>query len=161
MGQILGFHAFWSCSVDLPHYVDPLAEIGHILGFWPLSGECVGVNVEGGGGGGGGGGQRLISDALHGVLSSLVMKKKLACFTCNHYFTYRHFGPASADFGGHVGSPECIMGCIWPLGDCFCTPLIYASDAYMHHLGSISPSVVRFLSLSEESCCSQMLHLLN
>ena len=31
------------------HYGD-LAEIGHIQGFWPLSGERVGVNVEGGGG---------------------------------------------------------------------------------------------------------------
>ena len=39
---------FWSCSVDIPHYGDPLAEIGHIWGFWTLSGERVGVNVEGG-----------------------------------------------------------------------------------------------------------------
>ena len=38
MGQILGF----------PHYGDPLAEIGHIWGFWALSGERVGINVEGG-----------------------------------------------------------------------------------------------------------------
>ena len=46
-GQIWGFQAFWSCSVNFPHYGDPLAEIGHIWGFWALSGERVGVNVEG------------------------------------------------------------------------------------------------------------------
>ena len=28
------------------HYGDPLAEIGHIWGFWALSGKCVGVNVD-------------------------------------------------------------------------------------------------------------------
>ena len=33
--------------MDFPHYGEPLAEIGHIWGFWALSGECVGVNVEG------------------------------------------------------------------------------------------------------------------
>ena len=33
--------------MDFPHYGDPLAEIGHIWGFWALSGEPVGVNVEG------------------------------------------------------------------------------------------------------------------
>ena len=27
-GKIWGFQAFWSCSVDFPHYGDPLAEIG-------------------------------------------------------------------------------------------------------------------------------------
>ena len=47
MGKIWGFQAFWSCSVDFPHYSDPLAQIGHIWGFWTLSGERVGVNVEG------------------------------------------------------------------------------------------------------------------
>ena len=36
--------------MDFPHYDDPLAEIAHIWGFWALSGERVGVNVEGGGG---------------------------------------------------------------------------------------------------------------
>ena len=46
-GKIWGFQAFWSCSVDFPHYGDPLAEIGHIWGFWALSGERVEVNVEG------------------------------------------------------------------------------------------------------------------
>ena len=30
-GKIWGFQAFWSCSVDYPHYGDPLAEIGHIF----------------------------------------------------------------------------------------------------------------------------------
>ena len=49
-GQIWGFQAFRSCSVEFPHNDDPLAEIGHIGGFWALSGERVGVNVEGGGG---------------------------------------------------------------------------------------------------------------
>ena len=33
--------------MDFPHYGDPLAEIGHIWGFWALSGDRVGVNVEG------------------------------------------------------------------------------------------------------------------
>ena len=46
-GLISGLQAFWSCSVDFPHYGDPLAEIGHISGFWALSGERVGVNVKG------------------------------------------------------------------------------------------------------------------
>ena len=46
-GQIWGFQAFSSCSVDFPHYCDTLAEIGHIWGFWALSGEREGVNVEG------------------------------------------------------------------------------------------------------------------
>ena len=45
-GKILGFQAFWSCSVDFPHYGDPLAEIGLIWDFWALSGERVEVNVE-------------------------------------------------------------------------------------------------------------------
>ena len=31
--------------MDFPHYGDPLAEIGHIWGFWALSGESMGVNV--------------------------------------------------------------------------------------------------------------------
>ena len=33
--------------MDFPHYGDPLAEIGHIWGFWALSGERVGVNMAG------------------------------------------------------------------------------------------------------------------
>ena len=46
-GQIWGFRTFCSCSVYYPHYDEPLAEIGHIWGFWALSGERVGVNVQG------------------------------------------------------------------------------------------------------------------
>ena len=34
--------------MDFPHYGAPLTETGHILGFWALSGEHVGVNVKGG-----------------------------------------------------------------------------------------------------------------
>ena len=49
-GQIRGFRAFWSCSVDFPHYDYPLTETGHIWAFYALSGEHVGVNVKGGGG---------------------------------------------------------------------------------------------------------------
>ena len=60
MGQIW---EFWSCSVDFLHYGAPLTETGHTWGFWALSGERVGVNVEGGG-------RRHISDALCRVLSS-------------------------------------------------------------------------------------------
>ena len=52
MGQIGGFRPIWSCSVDFPHCGAPLTETGHIWGFWELSGEVVGVNVEGGGSGG-------------------------------------------------------------------------------------------------------------
>ena len=70
MGKIWGFQAFWSCSVDFPQYSDPLAENGHIWGFWALSGERVGVNVEGRG-------RRHISDALHRVLSSINLQ---GCF---------------------------------------------------------------------------------
>ena len=46
-GKIWGFQAFWSCSVDFPHYCDPLADIGHMWGFWRTCGsKCRG---EGGG----------------------------------------------------------------------------------------------------------------
>ena len=46
-GKIWGFQAFWSCSVDFPHYGDPLADIGHMWGFWRTCGsKCRG---EGGG----------------------------------------------------------------------------------------------------------------
>ena len=48
MGQIWGFQAFWSCSVDFPHYGAPLTETDYIWVFWASSGEHVGVNVEGG-----------------------------------------------------------------------------------------------------------------
>ena len=49
--------------MDFPHYGDPLAEIGHIWGFWALSGELVKYMWRGG--------RRHISDALRRVLSSL------------------------------------------------------------------------------------------
>ena len=46
-GKIWGFQAFWSCSVDFPHYGDPLADIGHMWSFWRTCGsKCRG---EGGG----------------------------------------------------------------------------------------------------------------
>ena len=40
---------FWSCSLDFPHYGTPLTQwnMGHIWGFKALSGESLGVNVEG------------------------------------------------------------------------------------------------------------------
>ena len=44
------YQAFWSCPVDFPQYGDPMTEISHIWCLWVLSGERVGVNVEGGGG---------------------------------------------------------------------------------------------------------------
>ena len=45
--KIWGFQAFWSCPVDFPHYGDPLADIGHMWGFWRTCGsKCRG---EGGG----------------------------------------------------------------------------------------------------------------
>ena len=48
MGQIWGLRPFWSCShLDFAHYGAPLTDTGHIWGFLALSGECVGVNVEG------------------------------------------------------------------------------------------------------------------
>ena len=34
MGQIWGFRAFWSCSVDFPHYGAPLTQTDHIWGFF-------------------------------------------------------------------------------------------------------------------------------
>ena len=61
MGQIWGFG---SCSLDFPHFGAPLTETGHIWVFWALSGELVGVNVEGE--------RRHISDALRRVLSSFI-----------------------------------------------------------------------------------------
>ena len=38
-GKIWGIQAFWSCSVDFPHYGDPLADIGHMWGFWRTCGS--------------------------------------------------------------------------------------------------------------------------
>ena len=60
-GRIWGSQAFWSCSVNFPHYGDPLAVIGHIWGFWALSGVWEWMSK---------GGRRHISDALRRVLSS-------------------------------------------------------------------------------------------
>ena len=54
-------------SVDFFHGA-LLIETGHILGFWALSGECVGVNVEGE--------QRHICDTLRRVLASYTFKYK-------------------------------------------------------------------------------------
>ena len=45
--KIWGFQAFWSCPVDFPHYGDPLADIGHMWGFWRMCGSKCGG--EGGG----------------------------------------------------------------------------------------------------------------
>ena len=57
--------------VDFPHYGASLTETGHIWGFRTLSGERVGVNVEGGGGGGG-----HISDALSGYICDFILVYK-------------------------------------------------------------------------------------
>ena len=70
-GKIWGFQV-WSCSVDFPHYGDPLAEIGHIWGFWALSGEHVGVKVRGR--------RRHISHALHRILSSWLINWSFMVF---------------------------------------------------------------------------------
>ena len=64
LGQIWGFWAFWSCSVDLLCFGASLTETGHIWGCWTLSGECVGVNVKRG--------RRHISDTLCRVLPYVV-----------------------------------------------------------------------------------------
>ena len=50
-GKIWGFQAFWSCSVDFPHYGDPLAEIGHIWGFWGIIWRTCGSKCRREGGG--------------------------------------------------------------------------------------------------------------
>ena len=44
----MGFPAILVMPCGFPHYGASLTETGHILGFWALSGEHVGVNVEGG-----------------------------------------------------------------------------------------------------------------
>ena len=46
-----------------------------------------------------------------------VINTKIACFPFNHVPTYRELGRPSGDFGGHVRSPDRIMGRIWRLGD--------------------------------------------
>ena len=91
-GQIWGFQAFWSCSVDFPHYGDPLAEIGHMYVFG-VSGhylENVWSKCPGG--------RRDISDALHRVLCSfffgdveilkaLRLKSSCGFFKCTSWTT--------------------------------------------------------------------------
>ena len=86
-GKICGFCAFWSSSVDFPHYGDPLAEIFgcHIWGFWALSGECVGVNVKG---------------RAEAYLRRFVSSCVLFCNTCKQCWkfswkSYRTVGPVS------------------------------------------------------------------
>ena len=54
--------------MDFPHYGDPLAEIGHIWGFWALSGELVEVNVQSHT-------KFLLSCIEHNVVLDHVMKK--------------------------------------------------------------------------------------
>ena len=53
----------------------------------------------------------------------LVINTKFACFPFDHVPTYRDLGRPSGDFGGHVGSPDRVMGCIWRLGDRLSTAL--------------------------------------
>ena len=48
---------------------------------------------------------------------------KFACFLFNHFPTYQGMGRPSGDFGGHVGSPDLVMGRIWRLGDLLSTAL--------------------------------------
>ena len=43
----MGFPGILVMLCGFPHYGDPLVEIGHSWRFWALSGERVGVNVEG------------------------------------------------------------------------------------------------------------------
>ena len=47
----------------------------------------------------------------------LVINTKFACFPFNHVPIYRELGRPSSNFGGHVGSPNHVMGCIWRLCD--------------------------------------------
>ena len=46
-----------------------------------------------------------------------VINTKFACFLFNHVPTYQELGCPLGDFGGHVGSPDRVMGRIWRLGD--------------------------------------------
>ena len=47
----------------------------------------------------------------------LVINTKFTWFLCNHVPTDRELGRSSGDFGGHVGSPDRVMSCIWRVGD--------------------------------------------
>ena len=46
-----------------------------------------------------------------------VVRTQLARFLSNHVHTQRKLGRPSGDFGGHVGSPDRVMGRIWQLGN--------------------------------------------
>ena len=47
----------------------------------------------------------------------LVINTRFACYPFNQVPTYRELDRPSGDFGGHVGSPDYVMGRIWRLGD--------------------------------------------
>ena len=53
----------------------------------------------------------------------LVINTNFACFQFNNVPTYRELGRPSGDIGGHVGSPDRVMGRIWRLGDVLSTAL--------------------------------------
>ena len=50
-GKIWGFQAFWSCSVNFPHYGDPLAWNWSYLGFLGIIWRTCGSKCRGEGGG--------------------------------------------------------------------------------------------------------------
>ena len=50
-GKIWGFQAFWSCSVNFPHYGDPLAWNWSYLGFLGIIWRTCGSKCQGEGGG--------------------------------------------------------------------------------------------------------------
>ena len=54
----------------------------------------------------------------------LVINTKFACFLFDQVPTYRELGRPSGDSGGHVGSPDRVMGRIWRLGDLLSASLL-------------------------------------
>ena len=50
-GKIWGFQAFWSCSVNFPHYGDPLAWNWSYFGFLGIIWRTCGTKYRGEGGG--------------------------------------------------------------------------------------------------------------
>ena len=58
----------------------------------------------------------------------LVINTKFACFLFNHVPTYWELGRPSGDFGGHVGSPNRVMGHICRLGDPLSTALLLEGE---------------------------------
>ena len=54
----------------------------------------------------------------------LVINTKFACFLFDQVPTYRELGRPSGDSGGHVGSPDRVMGHIWRLGDLLSAALL-------------------------------------